>query len=79
MSTTAAAPQHVDVDMTDLDYRFIPVELTEEEVSHLVIFLEQSLYDAALMRYVPETLPSGLCVTNNDMQSQEDLGCVPLS
>ncbi len=30
MSTTAAAPQHVEVDMTDLDYRFIPLELTEE-------------------------------------------------
>ena len=65
--------------MTDLDYRFIPLELTEEEVSHLVIFLEQSLYDSTLMRYVPETLPSGVCVPNNDLQSQEDLGCVPLS
>lgn len=75
----AAVPEHVDVEMTDLDYRFIPLELTEEQVSHLVIFLEQSLYDSTLMRYVPETLPSGLCVTNNDLQSQEDLGCVPLS
>lgn len=65
--------------MTDLDYRFIPLELTEEEVSHLVIFLEQSFYDSTLMRYVSETLPSGVCVTNNDLQSQEDLGCVPLS
>ena len=64
--------------MTDLDYRFIPLELTEEQVSHLVIFLEQSFYDSTLMRYVSETLPSGVCVTNNDLQSQEDLGCVPL-
>jgi cytochrome c peroxidase len=71
----AAVPQHPQVETTDVDYRFMPLDLTEEEISNLVIFLEKSLYDPDLMRYVPDTLPSGNCVTNNDEQSQQDLGC----
>lgn len=64
------------VQSTDLDYRFTPLDLTEEEVSNLVAFLEDGLHDPDLMRYVPTELPSGLCVTNNDEQSQVDLGCI---
>ena len=31
--------------------------------------------DPDLMRYEPESLPSGLCVINNDPTSGSDLGC----
>ena len=71
----AAVPQHPDVDIIDIDYRFTPLDLTEEEIANLVTFLETSLYDSELMRYVPEVLPSGLCVTNNDDESRSELGC----
>ena len=70
-----AVPQHPEVEVTDLDYRFTPLDLTEEEIGNLVLFLENSLHDPDLMRYVPESLPSGNCVTNNDEQSRKDLGC----
>jgi cytochrome c peroxidase len=58
-----------------LDYRFSPLGLTEDEVSDLVVFLEEGLRDPDLMRYEPESLPSGLCVINNDPTSRSDLGC----
>ena len=64
------------VQSTDLDYRFTPLDLTEEEVSNLVAFLEDGLHDPDLMRYVPTELPSGNCLVNNDEQSQVDLGCI---
>lgn len=71
----AATPQHPEVEIGDLDYRFTPLDLTEEEIANLVLFLENSLHDPELMRYVPTELPSGLCVTNNDDDSRRDLGC----
>lgn len=71
----AALPQHPQLDVTDLDYRFSPVDLTEEEITNLVEFLETSLYDPELMRYVPESLPSGNCPVNNDDLSRSELGC----
>ena len=70
-----AVPEHTDLDSTDLDHRFVPLDLSEEEITNLVKFLEKSLYDPELMRYVPKLLPSGYCVTNNDRQSRIDLGC----
>ena len=71
----AAIPQHPQVEITDLDYRFTPVDLTEEEITNLIEFLEKSLHDADLMRYVPESLPSGNCPINNDEESRQELGC----
>ena len=71
----AAVPQHPDVDLIDIDYRFTPLDLSEEEITNLVLFLENSLYDPDLMRYVPTELPTGLCVTNNDEDSRRELGC----
>lgn len=71
----AAVPQHPQVEIEDLDYRFTPLDLTEDEIANLVTFLETSLYDAELMRYVPESLPSGNCPVNNDEESRRDLGC----
>ncbi|MDA7501815.1 hypothetical protein N8482_00910 [Chitinophagales bacterium] len=58
-----------------LDPEFIPLNLTAEEVEQLTIFLERSLNDQELDRYVPESLPSNYCFPNNDSQSRIDLGC----
>jgi cytochrome c peroxidase len=51
------------------------IQLTEEEVSDLVYFLENSLYDAELLRYIPDAVKSGNCFPNADGQSRIDLGC----
>jgi cytochrome c peroxidase len=70
-----AVPQHPQVETYNLDYRFTPLDLTEDEITNLVAFLENSLYDPELMRYVPESLPSGNCPVNNDEVSRQELGC----
>ena len=70
----AAIPQ-ADIPLEYIDDRFVPLNLTEREIDDLVMFLEEGLYDPNLMRYVPDTLPSGNCVTNNDEMSREQLGC----
>jgi cytochrome c peroxidase len=51
------------------------IHLTEEEISDLVYFLENTLYDAELTRYVPDAVQSGNCFPNADPQSRIDLGC----
>lgn len=51
------------------------INLTEEQINDLVFFLENSLYDAELLRYVPESVKSGNCFPNADDQSKIDLGC----
>lgn len=70
-----AIPQHPQVEIGDLDYRFTPLDLTEDEIANLVEFLEVGLRDDNLMRYVPESLPSGNCPINNDEVSRQELGC----
>jgi cytochrome c peroxidase len=59
----------------NLDYRFVPLNLSSTQIDDLVEFLKVSLRDPDLMRYEPTTLPSGLCVINNDSTSRVDLGC----
>ena len=54
---------------------FRPLDLTEDEIDDLTVFLERALYDASLTRYVPDALPSGNCFPNNDEESRRDLGC----
>lgn len=58
-----------------LDPGFQPLGLTSQQVDDLVEFLEVSLRDPDLMRYEPTSVPSGLCVINNDETSKVDLGC----
>lgn len=58
-----------------LDYRFVPLNLSSNQVEDLVEFLEVALRDPDLQRYEPEALPSGLCVINNDVSSRQELGC----
>lgn len=54
---------------------FHPLNLTAQEISDLVEFLEHGLYDPNLDRFVPEAVLSGNCFPNNDPLSQEQLGC----
>jgi cytochrome c peroxidase len=70
----AGIPQN-DASITNLDYRFVPLNLSSTQIDDLVEFLEVSLRDPDLMRYEPMSLPSGLCVINNDSTSRADLGC----
>lgn len=63
------------VSATQIASEFKPLGLSEEEITDLTAFLETSLYDANLNRYVPAALPSGQCFPNNDAQSKIDLGC----
>ncbi len=55
--------------------RFRPLDLTEQEMDDLVLFLSESLYDPDLSRYNAATLPSGNCTPANDAQARIDLGC----
>ncbi|MEM0997521.1 MAG: cytochrome c peroxidase [Bacteroidota bacterium] len=71
----AAVPQNPDVPVAQLATQFRPLNLSEQEVTDLVAFLERGLHDNSLYRYEPSSLPSGNCFPNNDMESRYDLGC----
>ena len=71
----AAIAQNSTVPTAQLAAQFVPLDLTEDEVSDLVAFIETGLYDPNLERYVPSSTPSGNCLVVNDVQSQADLGC----
>jgi cytochrome c peroxidase len=57
-----------------LSSSFKPLNLSEDEVNQLTIFIENGLRDPNLTRYVPTKLPSGLGFPNNDIQTRIDLG-----
>ncbi len=63
------------VPQNKLSEKFVPLNLTEEEKSQLLEFLEKSLRDPDLIRYKPTSLGSGNCFPNNDPVSASDLGC----
>ena len=67
--------QNANVPAGQLAAEFVPLGLTEQEVTELTAFLETGLHDPNLTRYVPSSLPSGLCFPVNDTQSQSELGC----
>jgi len=71
----AGLAQNPRVPLSQLDPLFQPLGLLPHEIDALVEFLERGLYDARLMRYVPQRLPSGNCFPVNDPQAQDDLGC----
>lgn len=59
----------------NLAAEFGATNLTSEEITQLVDFIENGLYDPNLRRYAPESVLSGNCIPNNDPQSRIDLGC----
>lgn len=70
-----AVQENNDVPTSQLASEFVSLNLTKEEIDLLVKFVEVSLYDANLQRYVPTSLPTGFCFPNNDDQAKLDLGC----
>jgi cytochrome c peroxidase len=58
-----------------LALEFIPIDLTNEEMHQLVVFLETALHDPNLQRYEPLEVRSGNCFPANDVEAQVDLGC----
>lgn len=55
---------------------FTPLDLNDEELGQLTVFIENALYDTNLSRYVPEVTPMGsACFPNSDDQSKIDMGC----
>lgn len=71
----AGVPQDPSVPRSQLAPEFQPLQLTEDEVRDIAVFIERGLYDPNLFRFVPNSLPSGNCFPNNDVASQYDLGC----
>ena len=70
-----AAHENSDVSSNKLSSLFQPLNLTDEEVDLITLFVENSLYDPNLKRYQPVSLPSGNCFPNADSQSSIDMGC----
>lgn len=70
-----ALKENTNVPDDKLDEHFKPLGLSDVEIDQLVEFLQKSLYDANLDRYVPKAIPSGNCFPNNDKVSVDDLGC----
>ncbi|MBW1298868.1 cytochrome-c peroxidase [Aquimarina litoralis] len=68
-------PQNTEVPTENLASQFGTIDLTEEEINNMAVFITNSLRDPELNRYVPETIISGNCFPNNDDTSREDLGC----
>lgn len=70
-----AVAENMNVPESQLAQEFEPLMLSKDEVRDLVAFLENSLYDQNLERYVPQELPTGMCFPNADPQSMVDQGC----
>ncbi len=71
----AGVPENTRVPQSQISPYFHPLQLTEAEKAALVEFLEHSLYDPNLERFVPDEVLSGNCFPNNDPLSREQLGC----
>ena len=66
---------NVAVPQEQLAEDFKPLNLTDGDVLAIAAFLEKSLRDPNLERYVPDNLLSGNCFPNADPLSANQLGC----
>lgn len=71
----SGVPENREVPIDKISNQFIPLNLTASEITALTDFVENSLYDANLARYVPDQLPTGQCFPVADDQSKQDMGC----
>ncbi len=71
----AGVPQSSEVNEENLAEQFGTIQLTNQEINDMTVFVENSLRDPNLIRYVPEIISSRFCFPNNDVQSRDDLGC----
>ena len=69
-----AVAQNSEVPNEQLASAFEPLNLSAEEIQQLTTFVEEALYDPNLVRYVPESIPSGNFFPVNDPDSQDDTG-----
>jgi cytochrome c peroxidase len=71
-----AVPQNPNVPVKRLPkVLFVPLGLTDTQISQIVQFVQDGLYDPNLSRYETASVPSGNCIPNNDEQSRIDRGC----
>jgi len=70
-----AIPENPDVPASQIAVQFQPLGLTEEEITDLVEFLGNGLYDPNMTRYAPAQTMSGNCFPNNDPLSRVEMGC----
>jgi len=70
-----AEPENPEVPVEQVSDKFKKLNLTDEEVDAITLFLSKSLRDPDLNRYMPESVLSGSCIPNADYQSMLDLGC----
>lgn len=68
-------PENSRVPSSNIAAQFHPLNLTEAEIDDLTTFLEKSLVDPHMERYVPSSVLSGNCFPNNDPASRVAIGC----
>jgi cytochrome c peroxidase len=71
----AAIPENPRVPESQISPLFRPLNLSEQEKIDLTAFLSTALEDPAMERYAPDSVLSGNCFPNNDLQSRIDMGC----
>ena len=70
-----AIAENQNVPQNQLSEDFVPQNLSDDDIDALVAFMENGLRDPNLMRYVPESLPSGNCFPFADPLAANELGC----
>ena len=68
-------PENSRVPAANIAPQLHPLNMTETEIDELTLFLEKSLIDQNIERYVPESVLSGNCFPNNDPASRVAIGC----
>jgi len=68
-------PENPSVPASQLADEFGNLNLTDEQMDDLTIFIEEALRDPDLDRYVPTAVNSGFCFPANDDLARADLGC----
>ncbi len=71
----SGAPQNTNVPANQLASEFGNFNLSEDQIIDLTAFIELSLRDTNLERYVPNAVNSGFCFPANDDQARADIGC----
>jgi len=69
----AAIPQE---DRGNIDLRFVPLNLSDEEITQLTDFIENGLYDHELSRHAPDHVMSDECFPVADDLAKDDLSCL---
>ena len=74
MYKNKATAQNTSIPEEQISPLFVPLNLTDEEIDLITLFIEKVLYDNSL-GHSPELLPNGNCFPDADFLSKQDLGC----